>query len=227
MGGECPMDHAAAAAPFLRRDPHRRDVLALVPVPFLVYPQKMKQFADFEHLLLLDQEVLDEIVREGELRLSSQFETATAADQRALTLIGFQTAAATAAIGASVALLLGKEPHYYFLCVGFFITCGLLVAAFKAMDSVRPKLFGFPGNYPANWFPSEWASFATAPHDLSMKRARVEQCCGLDDRIRKNLEILETNAKSVKFSIDISFWSVAMTFILVLGYVIWVVIAPN
>ena len=186
----------------------------------------MPDFNEFEQLLSLDQAVLDEIVREGELRLSSQFETATAADQRALTLIGFQSTAATASIGGSVALLLADKPESFLIAVGFFLTFGLLVAAFKAMDTVRPKLFGFPGNYPANWFPAEWASFKSAPTDLSLKRARVEQCCGLDSRIKDNLATLEQNAKSVKLSIDTTFWIIAMTFLFVMGYTIWHAIKP-
>jgi hypothetical protein len=86
-------------------------MIVLVLWPFFKYPWNMREFSDFEQLLSFDKEVLEQIVREGELMLEAQLVTANAGDQRALTFMGYLVATATAAVGAAIALLLSEPPR--------------------------------------------------------------------------------------------------------------------
>ncbi len=181
----------------------------------------MTDFTEFEQLLAYKQDVLGEIVREGELKLSSQLSVATAADSRALALIGFQIAAATASLGGTVALLFVTPLREYLIALGFFAALGLIVAAFIAIESVRPANFSFPGNQPENWLPNQWISNAALPGDKSLERARIEQCFVLNNAINRNATDMLTNANKVKLSIDITFWTIAMAALFLGGYWTW------
>jgi hypothetical protein len=178
----------------------------------------MKKFELFVPLLNFKQEILAEIIREAEVKLNGQMATATAADQRALSIAGFQIAAITALIGGVAALLLSKTPNTYMICVGFFQIGFFLFAAFKAIDSARPKLFSFAGNKPENWFHDRWNFEIKTPEDADIKQAMVEQCYCLNNAINDNHDTMETNARHIELSIDTMFWSIFSSGVLVAGY---------
>jgi hypothetical protein len=155
----------------------------------------------FEPLRALDQKVLDEIVREGEVRLSAQLQIATAADQRALSIAAAQITSSTASLAGGIALALGSKPDWWLAGLAIAFAIGNAVAAQRAISSVRPKGFNIPGNRPLHWLPDRWMG-SGAKHGHSLKQARIEQAACLDDEIAENRALMDDAAKKVKQSID-------------------------
>jgi hypothetical protein len=181
----------------------------------------MKTFQEFEPFLNFNQEILSEIIREGELRLTNQVTTATAADQRALSIAGFQIAALTALVGGVAAILLSDKPNIYIVLVGFLQISAFLLAAFKAIASARPQLFSFPGNQPENWSASEWNFPDVTESTATPEKAKVEQIYCLNQAIGKNMATMESSAEAIKLSIDITFWSILVSSLLVAAYAVY------
>src|SRR6476620_6138339 len=105
----------------------------------------------FDGLRELDDEVLTEVVQEGRDRLAAQLQVATAADQRALTLGGFQITAATGAVAGGVALMTPDQPKEVLALVAFLFALAVLGLAGVALWTVVPRKFKIPGNQPLNW----------------------------------------------------------------------------
>lgn len=179
----------------------------------------MKSLTEAAPLLTLGDEVLGEIVREAEQRLQAQIVVATAADQRALTLVGFQVSISTAVLTATLALALSDNPDRVICGIGFFLTVTLLVAAFYGIDSIRPKDFSFPGNFPSLWLPHNWLCHGS-PITPTLQQARVEQCICLEKALNENQSSMEKAAQDIKLSIDLCFWGVSSSAVLTSTYCI-------
>lgn len=143
----------------------------------------MAERNDFESLRTLSDDVLAEVVREGELRLQAQLQIATAADQRALTFAGFQIAAATGSLAGGVALMTADDPDLVLAATAFTFALVLLIGCLFAIATVWPRKFSIPGNEPHNWAPHEWR---WADKGFDLKAARVEQASCLQEGIQKN-----------------------------------------
>jgi hypothetical protein len=185
-------------------------------------PLIMKTFQEFEQFLNFKQDILAEIVREGEIKLNAQLAVATAADQRALTISGFQIAALTALIGGVAALLLSETPNVYIVVVGFFQISAFLLSAFKAIASARPQLFSFPGNEPENWFAADWHFNGLVESTATLEKAKVEQAFCLNNAIKSNVKTMENSTNQIKLSIDIMFWSILCSAVLLAGYTVYI-----
>ncbi len=182
----------------------------------------MVDYKNFIVLRELSAELLLEVVREGELRISAQLESANAADQRAMTWAGMLTAIDTAAIGGTVTLGV-TEQHWILICVGTAFVSVMLIATFMAVSAARPSEFAFPGNETKNWFPKEWEGYGE--EDLDMAQARIEQAKALQSAIEKNKQWAKDTTDQLRLSIDLTFWAVlssAVLFGLSLG---WIAIA--
>ena len=105
-------------------------------------------FVDFAEFAAFDQELLREIIREGEREMDARLVTANAADQRALTIAGFQLTLVIALTGATYALAYGEHPNLLLATITAFGVAGLGIAAYFSLFSVAPKKFKFPGNSP-------------------------------------------------------------------------------
>jgi hypothetical protein len=165
-------------------------------------------FKKFEPLTTLHPDVLQEVVREGEIRLQSQLQIATAADQRALTIAGFQIASATAALAGGVALAVKQGPDLLLAALALGFAGALLGAAWIAVRTVRPSKFSIPGNRPSGWLPERWLS--ASAKDFSLKKARIEQAACLDEAIEENDRDLERAALQIHRSVDLMLRSVAV-----------------
>jgi hypothetical protein len=167
---------------------------------------------DFEALRSFDTDVLDEIVREGELFLQAQFGAASASDQRGMAWAGFMVAAATAALAAAASLVVSGG--HTLLAITSLAGAGmLLVSTFLAAKAVRPHKFAFPGNCPENWLPSSWHGHGV--NTLDMKQARLEQAHTLQRQIDDNAVWAEKVGKLLQQSMD-----VAMSTVLLAGCVV-------
>lgn len=156
---------------------------------------------DFDELRRLSISVLSEVVREGELRLQSQLQIATAADQRALTFVGFQIASATASLAGGVALIIAKEPNKSLAYLAVLFALILVVAAVFGISTVWPRKFSIPGNDPLNWRPSEWC---WQDKGFGTKAARIEQAYCLQTCIEKN-------QCAAAWAAGMMHWSMALT----------------
>lgn len=146
----------------------------------------------------LPESLQKEAIREGEKLLDTQFLAATAADQRALTWGGFLIAAATGALGGGLVLLNKSQPDLLVGYAAMVFATAILRAAWLAIATVEPSLFGFPGNSPVNWLPSSWG--CTGSENNKIEVARTEQATHLDTLIRENREQAASNAKGMKRS---------------------------
>lgn len=185
----------------------------------------MLPFKDFYHLLNFDQAVLERIVLEGEAKLQAQLSVATASDQRAISFLGFLVGAATAVIGASVALLLSNTPNFALICIAYLYAAALITASSKAVKVFKPKAFSFPGNEPENWLTTQWNFEKNS--ERSIKHALVEQCYTLNQAIKKNALDMEKNAAYLKQSIDIARWTTTYAALLLAAYSVAVLIDIN
>jgi hypothetical protein len=179
----------------------------------------MKPFSDFEHFLEFEQDVLREIVREGERRLDVQLATANFADQRALSFLGFIAAGITASVSAAAAISTSQTPRPVLVALAFLFSIALLKPAFLAMSVLRPKKFCFPGNLPENWFTTDWNFEESKGRKL--KNALVEECFCLNQAIAKNQVDIESNAKKMQKAFDF-FSNTIMSFgALLILYSVW------
>src|SRR5437879_5752004 len=113
-----------------------------------------------------------EIIREGEAYLDGQLRIATSADQRASSLAGMFTAAATALLAATVALanpalnVSGRVPLSFGAGAAALM---FLAGAILCLSVVMPISFYLPGCEPGNW-QSDVAA-GKKLHDCSGERA--------------------------------------------------------
>jgi len=156
-------------------------------------------------LQTLPDDVLAEVIREGEMRLLGQFQAAAASDQRALTWSGLLITIAIAAIGAAATLYVSGR-YYLLTLVSLLFSSMISIAAFMAIDCVRPKGFHFPGNLPENWLPEEWQGFPGIKHDL--RQARLEQSVCLNQAIKQNAALAEQSGSRLRRSMDIALFSI-------------------
>jgi hypothetical protein len=152
---------------------------------------------DYDGLRDLDDNVLGEVVREGEAKLEAQLQIATAADQRALTLASFQITAATAAVAGGVALMTSQQPDKLLALIAFLFALALLALAGLALWTVVPRKFKIPGNMPLNWRKDQWR---WQDKGFDIKAARIEQAACLEEQIATNREQLDGSAGLMRIS---------------------------
>jgi hypothetical protein len=167
--------------------------LAIVPW----YRNEMADDKDYDGLRDLDLNVLDEVVREGDAKLDAQLQVATAADQRALTLAGFQITAATGAVAGGVALMTSKEPDKVLALIAFLFALALLTLGGIALWTVVHRQFKTPGNLPLNWRKDRWR---WQDKGFDIKAARVEQAACLEEQIATNRRQLDWSAALMRAS---------------------------
>lgn len=163
---------------------------------------------NLDSLNQLDDDVLQEVVREAERRLDAQLATATAADQRAMAWAAMLVTGAVAITGASAALLVGGT-NLLLAGIGVVVSFLLGIALFKAIDAFRPKGWNFPGNRPENWLPEHWQCSGTGLA-CNIRQARLEQAASLDEQIIDNAEAAEASARDLKLSMDLAVFAVAV-----------------
>ena len=151
----------------------------------------------YDGLRELDEQILEEAVREGTARLEAQLQVATAADQRALTLAGFQITAATGAVAGGVALMTANAPNELLALIAFLFALAILTFAGIALWTVVPRKFKIPGNQPLNWRKDRWR---WQEHGFTIKSARVEQAACLEEQITGNRKQLDSAALLMRAS---------------------------
>lgn len=172
----------------------------------------------FEPLRRLPQDVLNEVVREGEIRLTAQLQMASSADQRALTIAGFEIAAATASLGGGIALAVGSNADLWLSLVAVVFAMAMAFSAREAVLSARPQKFHAPGNSPTGWLPENWLDGATKGYDLT--QAKIEQAACLDEAIMGNALDMDAAGARVRKSLTWSIATVGLAAMILLGTLI-------
>lgn len=167
----------------------------------------MDDYDNLESLKNLSETILAEVVREGEQKMQAQFDNAAASDIRAMTWIGFLVVITIASLGSSASLIM-QESDLFLAGFGIGFSIFQFVAIIKAVDSVRPKKFGYPGNEPENWKPCNWHE--KDPAKQVLKQARFEQAVALAGSIRRNKKTISDNADCLTESINTSLMGVVL-----------------
>jgi hypothetical protein len=169
-------------------------------------------------LAQLPDDVLAEVVREGEATLAAQLTVSMAADQRALAFASVVLTAATAALGGVGAIVYSDRPDWGIVIAAGILAAGLMSAGAIALYSARPSPFCLPGNEPRNWLPGKWSLPAGATHTLSA--ARVEQAGVLQSLISKNREASAHAARYLRRGILIVFSTIAADALILFGVIL-------
>jgi hypothetical protein len=152
-----------------------------------------------------------EIIRGGEAYLDGMLRIATSADQRASSLAGMFTAAATALLAAVIVL---ANPTWVVTGKAALILGGgaaaimFLAAAVTCLRTIMPVNFWLPGCEPDNW-ESDVAA-GKKLHDCFGERADHIQT-----QIAANLVVIEANARNFKWGARLG---IAAPFV---GLVVW------
>lgn len=140
------------------------------------------------------------------MRIQAQLSAATAADQRALTLAGFQIASASAALAGGGALIVSDKPNAPLAYLAMAFAFAMILTATFSIRTVRPSMYHMPGNKPGGWLPDSW--MGAGLHPPTLKQARIEQAACLDEAISDNAESAKRAAKWVHRSMDFTLWAV-------------------
>ena len=161
-------------------------------------------------------DVIQQIVREGELYLDGQLKLAISADQRAAILAGVFTAAATGALAVLIGVAVTKDVaivHRYPVYIGGGMTALMfLLAAALCVWAVMPVGFWLPGNPP-----EEWRKDVDEGKDLNS--ALSEEAEHMIGKIKENRDTLKANAWRFKWGALIG---IAAPFV---GAILWLTIS--
>lgn len=151
-----------------------------------------------------DEDMLDEILREAELRLSAQLTSAIAADTRAMTFLGFIAAVTVASVGGGLAVL---DTNWVLAVIAIFVGAGFGVSGFFAFEAARPIDFRFVGNDPASWR-------GDIEKRISLRHAKAEQVAFYDKMIKSNRAAMSESAELLQKSANIAKITLAIAGIL-------------
>lgn len=137
-----------------------------------------------------DPELLQEIVRQAEIRMQAQLQSALAADARAGLLSSLQAAASAGLfVAAAQADIKGSAEAAAYISASLLALGALLAAC-----ALRPIDFGFVGNKPSNWI-----------DDIIAQETKQTGLAGtaehLDKYLRLNDQRMSTNARLVSGSL--------------------------
>lgn len=163
------------------------------------------RFDHFASFSAFNQDVLREIIRDGEIEMRARLDTANAADQRALTLVGFQLTIAVAMTSAAYALVSSKNPDFELGFLAAFVVVGMIFSAHQGLSSASPSPFCFPGNDPKNWHSEDWNFELRSAKHATLKKALIEQCYTLHTGIHDNKKSMEQAVAKTKLSIGSMF----------------------
>jgi hypothetical protein len=154
------------------------------------WPFKSKPPTDVKQLQYLPEEVLTEIVLESKEKLSAQFTSHLATEQRGFTLGGLALAAVTTSISGYLSIDEEQSQNVSLVCAYLVFSIGMGVSALLSLISVRPKRFHIPGSEPKDWFLSTWPS----GRKRDLKTTRLEQLKITQGRIEKNERVAASKA---------------------------------
>jgi hypothetical protein len=135
--------------------------------------------------------LLREVVDSAEGRLQAQLTSALAADQRALVLAGFLSAAIVALVGGGVALLLAEPAQIFLALTALVCAAGFIVALSLTIYAARPVAWSYPGTRPGAWI-----------RDIATKKVESERlaelCADLHRKVSDNADLMQSNGQIIR-----------------------------
>lgn len=157
---------------------------------------------ELDALYELPDEVLSEVVREGEAKLNAQFSVHSSSEQRGFGLASLLLTFAAASFAAVVNQQSISSPDNLLSVLASICAVGFLGAGAIAVMSIWPRPSHTPGNHPKNWLPTAWS----APRGRSQSKwAKVEQAKCLQDQISDNFPRARMRAILQRWSIATAF----------------------
>ncbi len=101
----------------------------------------------------VDEKMVREILRQGEIYLQNTLAIATASDQHAATLAGIFSASATVALGVTAAIATSNQLDIALIASGAAVAVTWFIGSMFCVSVVWPSKFQLPGNHPRNWWP--------------------------------------------------------------------------
>jgi hypothetical protein len=99
----------------------------------------------------ITREMAEQVMRQGELYLQAQLQSALASDQRALTMAAFFGSVGTAVAAGAIAYW-DRSSDWPTLLAGLVAALLMIVGACICLWAARPVNFYVPGNHPERWF---------------------------------------------------------------------------
>lgn len=176
------------------------------------YNSVMATGKPFDNFARLPLRIQRDALREGEVLLQAQLTVANAADQRALTWGGFLIAAATAALGGGIALLIKSPPDLSLSVLALGFALCILKAAWDAIRTVAPALWDFPGIRPGNWLPD--GDWPPPDEPEACQQARNDRARQIDRAIGDNIESARRRAQRMNSSFRLALSTVGVAGVL-------------
>jgi hypothetical protein len=104
---------------------------------------------------MMPEEVQEEVLRQGEMRVHATQGLAQAADQRAVTTMGVLGAVAVALLAAAATLISAGHPDWLLISAPASVALGLIAAAAMSAKAMAPVDFMPPGAQPSRMFEAD------------------------------------------------------------------------
>lgn len=140
-----------------------------------------------------DEAFVDEILREAEARLSAQLEVAVAADQRAMTFLGFLLTLVVFLIGGALAAFTAETPSVSIALIAAIGAVGFVAASYFAYQASKPVNFEFVGNDPSGWV-------GDVEEGKTLLAAKAEQCAHYDEMLKDNRAAMSRSSEALQRS---------------------------
>lgn len=195
---------------------NRADRLSLLSTRFPCRrsEQRMAQKDIAGVLKTAEASVLNEILREAEARLGAQLSAAIAADQRAMTFLGFLLTLVAFLVGASIAAATANTPAPSIAILAAFGAAGFMVAGLFAYGATRPIDFEFVGNDPESWLTD--VKEKTSLHD-----ALAEQSAHYDGMLKANRAAMAASSKALRTASIVAGLTVAVCSLAVVAKIVF------
>jgi hypothetical protein len=141
-------------------------------------------------LIPTDPLVLDEIIRQAELRMQAQLQLAVAADARSGLVARVQGAASAALVAVAAQTGPASLAFAPAIAAAVVLGAGTVLAAVAS----RPVSFGYPGAHPGDWLED-------IKQGTSLLQARAETAALLDKYLRLNETVMTNNNRWATWSI--------------------------
>ena len=135
-----------------------------------------------------DKDLIQEALRQADLRIENQVRLAISADQRAAVLAAIYTAASTVLAAGIITMVADGHIIWPIITGGGIAAVLFFIGAASCIYTSRPVNFHVAGNDPKNWY-----NDINEGKDLKVALGEVAQ--HLQEGISENRKIIERNAK--------------------------------
>lgn len=170
-----------------------------------------------QKLINAEHDILQEILRESELKLAAQLQSGLAADQRAFTYLGFIVVIVVVIVGAAFSLQIDKPTNTALSVICLLLSGGFFTSCIYLYKSAKPVDWYFAGNEPNKWL-EDIENKITLHHALAAQCGYYDKCLTENNRSLVNASQNFENATLI-FVITVAFCGL-------LSLVVWIDYLP-